>query len=108
MDDKRMEGIGYRTVLWRRLDTTSLEHCTLSYDTRKITLHGTVVQTHDSQPVEANYLVSCDNMWRTRDITLFVALGKTVHDLHIAMDGDKWAWQRRAGPRGADLDAVEA
>lgn len=65
-----------RSVLWRMTDDVGLEHATFAILDDVITIEGTVVTSHENQPLTVTYRVECDGEWRTRNAIAVATLSE--------------------------------
>jgi len=54
-----------RVILWRRLDAPGHESCRLERSGSSWILSGCSVFIHEARPCRLNYVVECDEAWRT-------------------------------------------
>lgn len=97
-----------RSVIWRRIDLPGSEYCSLSRTHAGWQLAGVAVAAFDGVPLRADYVVTCDEAWRTRETMLSVATDGAERRLQIVAEGDGvWSVNGRAvdGVRGSiDVD----
>jgi hypothetical protein len=97
-----------RSVVWQRLDLPGGEYCSLSRVGDGWRLAGVAVGTFERVPLRADYVVACDEGWRTREVDLTVVANGDERRLHIrAEGGGMWSANGRAvdGVRGCiDID----
>ena len=79
------------SLLWRRNDITSLEHCTLKDRDGQPVLAGTVICALDGEPARCVYEVVCSPDWHTRRVRVDVERGPEAVTLELVADGSgKW------------------
>ena len=97
-----------RSVIWRRLDLPGGEYCSLMRTNGGWQLAGVAVAAFGGVPLRADYVVDCDESWRTRETLLTVVADGAERRLQIVAEGDgAWSVNGRAvdGVRGSsDVD----
>ncbi|HEX9644654.1 MAG TPA: putative glycolipid-binding domain-containing protein [Acidimicrobiia bacterium] len=93
------------SIMWRRIDRTSLERCVLEATATGHRLAGTVLTVVESVPCEIRYTVIVDAAWRTT--TVGVSVQGTGNDRTLALTTDgTGAWSAGDSPapdlHGAD------
>lgn len=79
------------TLLWRRLDSPSLEHFLLEPGFTP-TLRGTVVLELDSRSTVVQYWIETAN-WKTRRVTVALHHGTLERRLELRVDDEQRWWQ---------------
>ncbi|MDH3500511.1 MAG: putative glycolipid-binding domain-containing protein, partial [Acidimicrobiia bacterium] len=74
------------SILWRRIDRTSYERCTLDDTAAGHRLAGTVLLVEDRAPHEIRYTVVTDATWRP--ITVGINVQGGANDRTLALSGD--------------------
>src|SRR5262245_21234688 len=90
------------SIIWRQLDNSSMEHCTLAADSRHVHLNGIVTASANAVPWRIEYEVVCDPAWAIRDAHVRAVAGGKTHDVSLRADGRGHWWVN--GERRADLD----
>lgn len=91
-------------VLWRRIDTVSLEHCRISRAAEFISLQGSVLTAADGEPLRADYLIHCDLDWVTRAVHVQTLHGGVSNRLELQRD-PSGSWSR-GGEALPELDGA--
>jgi hypothetical protein len=86
-----------RSVMWQRIDLPGGEFCSLSRTESGWRLTGVAVASFDGVPLRADYVVDCDNSWRTRETMLTVVTAGEERRLQIVAEGDG-AWSANGQP----------
>lgn len=83
-----------RTVVWRPLDSTGAEHCTLRRLAKGFRLEGHVVSTAAAPgctvPLHVHYIVDCDSVWRTRAVSISQHYGTLQTTLRLDVINQRW------------------
>ncbi len=74
-------------ILWRRIDRTSYEHCTLDDTATGHRLAGTVLLVDDSAPYEIRYTIATDHAWQPVSVGINVHGGENDRTLALTTDG---------------------
>jgi uncharacterized protein len=77
-----------KSVMWQRLDLPGAEFCALSRLDSGWQFAGVAVAAFAGVPLRADYVVECDESWRTRGATLTVVSEGAERRLQIRADGD--------------------
>ena len=83
----------WRAVVWRRLDQPGAEYCELWEAADGWDLRGSVVLAHEGVPVFAQYIVTCDSRWSTRQAQVTLARGGVEQRVTLRADSDQRWWQ---------------
>ena len=75
-------------ILWRRLDKPGHEAARLVQIGANWQLHGSSVFLHEAQPIRLDYVVLCDDTFRTRSADVTGWVGEGAVDLHIRAEHD--------------------
>ncbi len=59
-----------KTVLWSNNDNTSLEYAALYSCSDRFSIEGTVILLLEGFPTVILYILECDSLWRTRQVTV--------------------------------------
>lgn len=98
------------SVLWRRLDRPGHEAARLSFEDSCWHLRGTAVFAHEGQPCRLDYLVVCDEEWRTLSGRVAGWVGGEAVEVEVSVDaGRRWwrngeEWPEVAGCIDLDLN----
>ena len=76
------------SVLWRRLDGSGLERCTIEQTADGHRVAGTVLLAIDGTPHEIRYSVLTDPQWRTRKVGAHVQSPAGDRRLALSSDGE--------------------
>jgi hypothetical protein len=80
-----------RTALWRRLDVSGHDACRLTQVRAGWKLAGTAVYRHENgEPARIDYLVVCDEAWRSRLGRVRGFVGARSVDLRIRRSDHGW------------------
>lgn len=90
-----------RSLLWTRRDQISLEYFQLQQSLDDIRLSGTVLTSHDGEPLRVEYTVHCDPSWATRSARVSLTLGSASRELTLIADDHRRWWSE-----GQELPAV--
>jgi hypothetical protein len=74
-------------ILWRRIDRTGYEHCTLDDTATGHRLAGTVLLVDDKAPYEIRYTIATDPQWRPITVGINVQGGDNDRTLALTTDG---------------------
>jgi hypothetical protein len=74
-----------QAVLWRWLDGSGIEHCRISEGATP-TLAGMVLVRSGDMPWRIEYEVRCDDVWRTRAVTIHAQADVTPRSLTLKVD----------------------
>jgi len=74
-------------ILWRRIDRTSYEHCTLDTTATGHRLAGTVLLVEGQAPQERRYTIVTDDAWRPVTVGINVQGGENDRTLALTGDG---------------------
>jgi hypothetical protein len=85
-----------RSVVWRRTDGSTIEHCT--FDPARRTLEGTVVGIVDGVPLTCTYVVQCAEDWTTRDVMVDANRAGQRSRLALSRRGGVWHMDGRPRP----------
>ncbi|HSJ10467.1 MAG TPA: putative glycolipid-binding domain-containing protein [Longimicrobiales bacterium] len=80
------------SALWRRLDTTSLDHFRLLEFAGGYILDGRVLMVLEDEPAEIHYAVMCDAAWVTQHAHVMLVRGTAVQQLQLRRDDDGRWW----------------
>jgi hypothetical protein len=84
-------------MIWRRvIDNASLESARSIFSQVGSQLAGTILASHEGQPLEIRYRVRCDSEWRTREVSVRQRLGFVDSNLELFVD-DAGAWRSGGG-----------
>ena len=81
-----------QTVLWTRRDQVSLEYFELREAAEDVRLSGTILTSHEGQPLRVAYTVYCDREWATRSVRVAVDYASTSRDLVLTVDDQRRWW----------------
>ena len=81
-----------QTVLWTRRDQVSLEYFELREAAEDVRLSGTILTSHEGQPLRVAYTVYCDREWATRSVRVAVDYAMTSRDLVLTVDDQRHWW----------------
>ncbi|WIG59873.1 MAG: hypothetical protein OJF49_002621 [Ktedonobacterales bacterium] len=90
-----------RTVVWRALNVTGTEQCTLSSERNGWRLAGLALREVDGVPAQASYTVYCDEAWQTREAVVELRADTTQRYLRLLARDGRWY-----GERGRELAAL--
>jgi uncharacterized protein len=90
-----------RSLLWTRRDQISLEYFQLHQASDDIRLSGTVLTSHDGEPLRVEYSVHCDPAWVTRSVRIALTRGSASRELTLIADDHRRWWSE-----GKELAAV--
>ena len=83
-----------RTVLWRPLAGTGVEHCSLHRLAKGFRLQGHVVTTVEqagtSVPLHVHYIIDSDAAWRTRAVSVSQYYGLVQSTLRLDVINMRW------------------
>jgi hypothetical protein len=83
-----------RTVVWRPLDATGAEHCTLRRLAKGLRLEGHVIGAAAAPggtvPLHVHYIVDCDSVWRTRAVSISQLYGAVQTTLRLDVINQRW------------------
>jgi uncharacterized protein len=88
-------------ILWRRIDLPGHEVATLESRDSGWRLSGTAVFAHDRRACKLDYLVTCDDAWRTTAAHVTGGIGDLEIDVRVSVDAE-----RRWFANGAECSAV--
>ncbi|WP_185985658.1 putative glycolipid-binding domain-containing protein [Aureimonas mangrovi] len=89
-----------RTVRWRPLQGEGLEHMSIEATPAGVVARSVVIGSQDGAGFGAAWQIRCDTLWRTREVRVRAADGRT-----LALDSDgEGRWSR---PDGAPLPAFD-
>ena len=80
------------SILWRGLYFEGHESCRLFSSDGKWQLEGTAVFSHEQQPCQLAYQITCDKTWHTLYAYVKGWLGPTTIAIQIKTDTDKRWW----------------
>ena len=94
-----------RSLIWRALDGSSMEHCEFRQPVpQHIHLDGMVISVHDTMPFRAFYMVECDQHWHTR----LVRIGYSSAMLELLVRDGRWFQvTRHPNPNECELLELE-
>ncbi len=94
------------SILWRRLDQPGHESARLSVGDGGARLAGTAVFAHEGKPCRLDYVVVCDDAWRTVSARVAGWVGVEPVEIDLAADaGRRWRLNGRECPQvGGCLD----
>lgn len=86
--------------VWRRImDDNSFEYGRLEYGAHFARLSGSVFLAEQETPMRVDYVVECDDKWRTRRVALTQVLGDAQSSLNLTHDGrGNWRKNGEAEP----------
>ena len=94
-----------REVIWRRLPSPGLEHCTLrAVADGAWQLEGVAVAALDTLPVDVRYTISGTAAWQTRAVAVELRTGAVTRALHLRVDDQQRWWNESEG--GGELVAL--
>lgn len=77
------------TILWRRLDLPGHEIGRVVFEEDSWKLSGTAVFTYESSPCGLDYLVVCDDGWRTKSARLRGTIGGREIESTVSVDAEQ-------------------
>jgi hypothetical protein len=78
------------SALWRRLDVPGHEAVRIYEEEDRWYVDGTSIFLFEGKPCRLEYLIECDEEWRTRCVTVDGFVGDAVVAIEIDVDGDIW------------------
>jgi hypothetical protein len=81
-----------RSLIWRRLDVPSLEHCRWWRLDDGWSLEGTVVAVQAERPTSVRYEVVLDSSWTTRSVIVRQSRGSDTTTIQLRADGERRWW----------------
>jgi uncharacterized protein len=87
-----MTDLRLRSLLWTRHDQVSLEYFELREAAEDVRLSGTILTSHEGQPLRVAYTVYCDREWATRSVRVAVDYASTSRDLVLTVDDQRRWW----------------
>jgi hypothetical protein len=81
-----------RSLLWTRRDQVSLEYFELRESPDDIRLAGTILTSHDGNPLRAVYTVHCNPDWATRSVRVTLDHGLESRELALLVDDRRRWW----------------
>jgi len=100
--DRGKESAMTETILWRRIDVPGHEIATLEVLDNGWKLAGTAIFFCPNAPTRLDYVVICDELWRTRSAQVKGIIGSRTIELAISVDAER-RWYRN----GSEFVAVE-
>ncbi|MFN2407851.1 MAG: putative glycolipid-binding domain-containing protein [Pyrinomonadaceae bacterium] len=80
-----------QTILWRGIDRTGHEYCSVYNDEDSWFLSGVAVFLHEDQPCRLEYVVQCDSAWNTLMAKVSGWVGNTRIDVEVTTTPDhRW------------------
>lgn len=86
-----------KTVLWKKVDNSSLEHFKLYSGDGGFVLEGSINLVLEHLPTKVTYRVECDKQWRTRHVALSQDLAGKKRRLAFLVDKNQH-WQQNKKP----------
>jgi len=83
---------GVKTIIWRRLDIPGHESARVFLSESRWWLMGTAVFLYERRPCRLDYLVKCDDQWRTMSAKIDGWIGSEVVSVNISVDSNH-NWQ---------------
>ena len=78
-------------ICWRRIDKPGYDSAALVRLAAEWHLSGTAVFTHDREPCRLDYLVACDERWRTCWTRVTGWIGRRVVQVEVVVDTEgRW------------------
>jgi hypothetical protein len=81
-----------RSLIWRRFDAPSLEHCRLWRLDDGWSLEGTVVAVQDERATTVRYEIVLDSSWVTRGVIVRQSLDSDTATIQLRADGERRWW----------------
>jgi hypothetical protein len=89
-----------QTILWKRLDQPGHESARIFVKNSNWNLAGTAVFGHERLPCRLDYLIECDNNWRTRHARVSGWVGTALVSVEIRVDSaQRWHLNGRDCPQ---------
>ena len=97
-----------KTIIWRRLDIPGHESARVFLNESSWSLVGTAVFLHEQQPCRLNYLVRCDDQWRTTSAKIDGWVGSELVSVDISVDSNhNWQLNNQQCPNLKDCIDVD-
>lgn len=81
------------SLLWRRLESPSLEHFSLAAGENGFVLKGSVVLELGGEPASVLYHITTDARWATREVSVTLNRGNEHAGLELYVDSEQRWWQ---------------
>ena len=82
-----------RSLLWTRRDTVSLEYFQLHETPSDVRLSGTVITSHEGEPLRIEYLIHCNESWVTRTTRINLTRGAASMEMSLVVDDQRRWWR---------------